>query len=127
MPSFRWRHQKPQELMVLRWVFFQRHWQLLKQDIMLALLEFLNEGELPAGMNDTSITLIPKVPFPQRITQFRPISLCPVLYKIAAKAIANRLRACLDEVIGEEQSAFVPGRVITDNVLIAYESVHSMR
>jgi hypothetical protein len=53
--------------------------------------------------------------------------LCPILYKIAAKAITNRLRGCLDEIISEEQSAFVPGHLITDNVLVAYESVHSMR
>jgi hypothetical protein len=107
--------------------FFQRHWGLLQQTIVPAILEFLNGGELPAGLNDTSITLIPKVRNPQAVSQYRPISLCPVLYKIAAKAITNRLRGCLDEIISEEQSAFVPGRLITDNVLVAYESVHSMR
>ena len=52
-----------------------------------ALLDFLNGGELPAGFNDTSITLIPKVRNPQDITQFQPISLCPVPYKIAAKPL----------------------------------------
>jgi hypothetical protein len=50
-----------------------------------------------------------------------------VLYKIGAKCIANRLRFFLDDIIGEEQSAFVPGRLITDNILIAYESIHAMR
>jgi hypothetical protein len=50
-----------------------------------------------------------------------------VLYKIGAKCIANRLRVFLDEIIGQEQSAFVPGCLLTDNVLIAYESVHAMR
>lgn len=107
--------------------FFQRHWDLLQEDIVLAVLDFLNGGELPVGMNDTSITLIPKVRYPQRISQYRPISLCRVLYKIASKCIANRTRPFLGEIVSEEQSAFVPGRLITDNVLIAYESVHAMR
>ena len=79
------------------------------------------------GFNATSITLIPKVRHPQTISQFRPIALCPVLYKIAAKAIANRLRCYMDDIISEEQSAFVPGRLITDNVLVAFESVHTLR
>jgi hypothetical protein len=72
--------------------FFQRHWDLVKQDVVPAVLEFLNGGVLPVGMNDTSITLIPKVRHPQKISQYRPISLCPVLYKMGAKCIANRLR-----------------------------------
>ena len=45
------------------------------------------------------------------------------MYKIASKAIANQIRSCLDEVIGEEYSAFIPGRLITDNMLIAHEYV----
>ena len=78
-------------------------------------------------MNDTAITLIPKVPSPQSILQYRPISLCLVAYKIAAKVLTNRLRVMMDDIVGEEQSDFVPGRLITDNVLVAFESVHVMR
>jgi hypothetical protein len=107
--------------------FFQRHWSLLQNDIVSAVLDFLNGGELPLGMNDTSITLIPKVRHPQRILQYRPISLCSVLYKIASKCIANRARIWLGHIVSEEQSAFVPGWLITDNVLISHESVHAMR
>ena len=99
----------------------------MKDDIVPAVLDFLNGGDLPAGMNDTTITLIPKVRHPQKISQYRPISLCPVLYKIASKCIVNRMRDFLHEIIGEEQSAFVPGCLIRDNVLIAHESVHAMK
>ena len=93
----------------------------------MAILDFLNGGELPSVLNDTAITLIPKVRNPQKISQFRPIALCPVLYKIAAKANTNHMRNIMEEVIGDEQSAFVLGRLITDNVLVAYESIHAMK
>ena len=107
--------------------FFQRHWKLLQHDVVPTVLDFLNGGELPAGLNDTLITLIPKVCHPQNITRYRPIALCLVLYKIAVKALANRARTILDEVIGEEQSAFVLGHLIMDNVLVAYETIHAIK
>lgn len=79
--------------------FFQRHWKLLQHEVTEAVLAFLNGGELPTGFNDTSITLIPKVRHPQSISQYRPIALCPVLYKVAVKVIANRLRSCMDDIV----------------------------
>lgn len=79
------------------------------------------------SLNDTSITLIPKVRHPQNISQYRLIALCPVLCKLAAKAVTNRMRRCIGDIISEEQSALVPGRLITDNILVAYESVHTMK
>lgn len=107
--------------------FFQLHWDLMGPGIIAAVLNFLNGGSMPDGLNRTTIVLIPKTRNPQGMKDFRPISLCNVLYKICSKVIAMRLRVFLDDIISEEQSAFVPGRLITDNVLIAYECIHYLK
>jgi hypothetical protein len=80
-----------------------------------------------ARLNDTPITLIPEVRNPQSIKQYIQISLCNVLYKIGTKTIANKMRPVLEYTINQEQSAFVPGRLIQDNALVAFESIHSMK
>ena len=72
------------------------------------------------GWNETYICLIPKVSSPKKISKFRPISFCNVLYKIVAKVLANRLKLILPKVISESQSAFVLERQITDNVIAAF-------
>jgi hypothetical protein len=107
--------------------FFQRHWSLIRPDVCSAVVAFLNGGDMPDIINNTVLVLIPKVKNPQELSQFRPIALCNVLYKICSKTIANRLRLVLDDIISEEQSAFVPGRLITNNVLVAYENIHYLR
>jgi len=107
--------------------FFQLHWKLIGPSVTRAVLDFLNGGQMPSAVNMTTIVLIPKVKNPQDMKNFRPISLCNVLYKICSKVLANRLRLFLDEIVSEEQSAFVPGRLITDNVLIAYECTHYLK
>jgi hypothetical protein len=108
-------------------MFNQKHWAMLRGDICNAARAFLSGDDVPEGLWNTMIVLIPKKLNLERLTNFWPISLCNVLYKIASKVLANRLKGVLPSITAEEQSAFVPRRLITDNVMIAYECMHTIR
>lgn len=92
----------------------------------LAVRLFLETGEMLYESNFTYIALIPKVNKPQDPSQLRPIALCNVVYKISSKVIANRLKVILPLIISPLQSAFVPGRMISDNTLVTSEVAHFM-
>ena len=79
------------------------------------------------GVNDTCIVLISKIPHPEHLKDFRPISICNVIYKVVSKCIVNRLRSLLLDLIAPNQSAFIPGRMIADNALIAFECLHAIK
>ncbi|VVA19333.1 Hypothetical predicted protein, partial [Prunus dulcis] len=64
---------------------------------------------------------------PTKVTEFRPISLCTVIYKMISKTIVNRLKPIMPLIISEFQSAFVPTRLITDNIIAAFESIHAIK
>jgi hypothetical protein len=107
--------------------FFETHWEICGEEVTSAVLRVLERRDDMSDINQTFVVLIPKVASLEELGQFRPISLCNVIYKIASKVMANRLKICLPEIIAGEQSAFVPGRLITDNIIMAYECLHFMK
>ncbi|GAU17164.1 hypothetical protein TSUD_177940 [Trifolium subterraneum] len=96
-------------------------------DIFSAASTWLERGYFPTSLNETNICLIPKCDNPTSMKDLRPISLCNVLYKMISKVLANRLKCCLDKCVSQEQSAFIEGRSILDNALIATEVIHALK
>ena len=82
---------------------------------------------LPQDLNHTFITLISKVKNPKLVSQYWPISLYNVLYKIYSKVLANRLKRILPKIINEHQSTFTKNRLISNNILVAFETLHCMK
>ncbi|KAL5570762.1 hypothetical protein UlMin_020359 [Ulmus minor] len=107
--------------------FYQNYWHVVGDEVTTACLGILNEGMSLASTNETLITLIPKVKNPNQITDYRPMSLCNAIYKIISKMLTNRLRLVMNSVISKEQSAFIPGRLISDNAIIGFECLHVIK
>lgn len=72
-----------------------------------------------ADLNDTLITLIPKLPVVTKLKDFRPISLCNVTYKLVAKVLAQRLRVLMEKLVSPCQVSFILNRHSGDNITIA--------
>ncbi|KAL0340032.1 UNVERIFIED_CONTAM: hypothetical protein Sradi_4520000 [Sesamum radiatum] len=104
-------------------IFIQKYWHIVGAIIVRCVLKFLNSCNFLPRFNFLSFLSLSALP-PESVSQFRPISLCNVVYTLASKAIANRLKQFLDSIISPFQSAFVPNRLITDNVLVAFELHH---
>ncbi|KAA3466249.1 reverse transcriptase [Gossypium australe] len=108
-------------------LFFQKYWHIVGKEVLEFCLGVLNDGKGVVSANSTDIMLIPKTSHPTTLVNFRPISLCTVMYKLVTKTIANRLQDVMGICIDKAQSVFVPGRLISGNVLLAYELLHTFR
>ncbi|KAL8526218.1 hypothetical protein ACS0TY_015437 [Phlomoides rotata] len=85
--------------------------------------EFHRNGKIVRGLNASFIILIPKKDSPQRLEDYRPISLISGVYKIIAKTIFRRISRTMDDIIADNQSAFLSGRNIMDGILIVNDAL----
>ena len=108
-------------------LFFQKYWSIVGTNVSNLVKNVLNHGMFISEINRTNIALVPKNKNPQRMTDFRPISLCNVVYKLISKTLANCLKAILPFIILENQSAFMANRLIIDNALVCYEIMHYLK
>lgn len=103
--------------------FFKVSWDIIGEDFTRAVREFFASGQMLRQWNATAITLVPKIVGAVKLGDFRPISCCNVIYKVVSKILARRLESLLPSIISNSQSAFVKGRLLVENVLLASEMV----
>uniref|UniRef100_A0A803NUT2 Reverse transcriptase domain-containing protein n=1 Tax=Cannabis sativa TaxID=3483 RepID=A0A803NUT2_CANSA len=107
--------------------FFKQYWDVVGMQVVNFVQEFFHNEIFCKEVNRTFIVLIPKKPQAERFDDYRPISLCNSTYKIVSEILANRLSTILDKLISPQQAAFVKGRNIAKNSIIANEIVHDMK
>lgn len=95
--------------------FYQKNWASIGEEVCNAVTRFFMSDQMDGEVNSIFNVLVPKKQNPTTVVEFRPISLCNVIYKITSKVFANSLKLVLPHIISQNQSAFLPGRLITQH------------
>ncbi|WOL12404.1 hypothetical protein Cni_G21171 [Canna indica] len=107
--------------------FFKHFWPLIEEDITAAATSFIRSRRLLKALNRTSIALIPKTKIPENMSQIRPISLSNFIYKYFSKILVHRIQPLMNKIISTNQCAFIKGRLISDNILLAHQMMHHLK
>lgn len=86
--------------------FFQQHWTMVGDTVCDVVLSILHGAGMNPSLNSTFIALIPKSNDLSVVSDYRPINLCNILYKLVFKIIFNRLKYVMPFLIVGNQSAF---------------------
>lgn len=110
----------------MTYAFYQQLWTTIGEDIMKDIWSFFETSVMPSQLYQMHIFLIPMIEQPSHMSDYHPISLWNVSYKIISKILIRHLKKILPQIISPKQTAFVPGIHITKNLLVAHERLHSL-
>ena len=108
-------------------LFYKEFWHIVGDAVTQAVISFLVVGSMPKEVNGALIVLIPKTLNLSSVNNFRPISLCNIVYKIISKLLVAKICPILHNLISPCQSAFIPGRWIAKNQVVIHELLHSFK
>ncbi|XP_010446092.1 PREDICTED: uncharacterized protein LOC104728863 [Camelina sativa] len=104
--------------------FYKASWDILGAEVTSSILQFFHSSFLPSATNATILALLPKVPGASIISDFRPISCLNTLYKVVSKLLVARLKPILPDLVQKNQTAFIKGRLLVENTLLAAKLVN---
>ncbi|PKU64553.1 Putative ribonuclease H protein [Dendrobium catenatum] len=99
--------------------FYKSAWQVIALVVIRAVKSFFQKCYMPNGVKATALAIVPKHKYASNISEYRPIALCNVFYKIIAKVLAERMKPVMNAIVKDNQAGFVKSRVSTDNILLA--------
>lgn len=106
--------------------FYQIYWDIVKEDVIKAVLQFFNTGWILPNFNANTLILIPKTQNADSMDQFRPIAMANFKFKIISKILADRLAQIMPNIVSQEQRGFIQGRNIKDCVCLASEAINML-
>lgn len=106
--------------------FYQKSWNVVGRIVCEHVKGLWKNPSRTLDINNIDICLIPKINQPDYVRQFRPISVCNIIYKIMSKVIMERLKECIPSFVSPYQSGFVLGRRIHENIIVAQEIGHNI-
>ncbi|XP_026442628.1 uncharacterized protein LOC113342242 [Papaver somniferum] len=106
--------------------FYRHYWDLIHQYLSKAIIFCRNNKTIPNGANSSLILLLAKVRGTDSLRKYKPIGLSNFFFKIFTKILATRLGKVLDNLVSEEQVAFMKGRNIHENISLASEMVNEL-
>jgi hypothetical protein len=107
--------------------FFLHFFDLVSEDLLVMVEEARSCGRIVGSINSTFLALIPKINKPQHFGDYKPISLCNLVYKVISKVIANQIKPILSRALSTEQLGFLEGRQIHDAIGTTHECIHSIK